>query len=301
MRHPQLKAFHHVALLGGFSRAAEALHLTQPAVSEQVRKLEQDHDVLLFHRVKKRVFLTSEGEQLLQFTKRYFEVEKQIEDYLSESSAATEGELRIVADSAQHMADVLAPFQKRYPNITISLRAGNTGEIIEELRSYNAEIGVVGSLSPGKDMSVLNLGSTEIVAFASHGLLKSTQKSLTFEELSKLPLIFREQGSKTRENVELAARAQGTILRPAIVAEGREAVRELVASGAGIGFVSQAEFGHDRRLVQFALQDACLLMSESIVFLTQRRDVKVIRAFMDFAAGVQATKAPPAGRPPEGE
>ena len=68
MRHSQLKAFHYVALHGGFSRAAEALFLTQPAISEQVRKLEQDHDVLLFHRERKRVQLTDAGERLFRLT-----------------------------------------------------------------------------------------------------------------------------------------------------------------------------------------------------------------------------------------
>ena len=80
MRHSQLRAFHYVAYLGGFSRAAEFLFLTQPAISEQVRKLEQDHDVLLFHRERKRVRLTNEGEQLFRYTKQYFEVEKKIEE-----------------------------------------------------------------------------------------------------------------------------------------------------------------------------------------------------------------------------
>ncbi|UWQ45157.1 LysR substrate-binding domain-containing protein [Leisingera aquaemixtae] len=290
MRHSQLKAFHHVALLGGFSRAAEALSLTQPAVSEQVRKLEQDHDVLLFHREKKRVLLTGAGEKLLQLTKHYFEVEGQIADHLSESGAAAGGELRIIADSAQHLTGFLGPFQQRYPNVTISLRAGNTGAILDELRSYNAEIGVVGSLTPGKDMSVLNLGATEITAFAARGLLPASQQTLTFRELAHLPLVFREDGSKTREKVEAAARAQGITLKPAIVAEGREAVRELAASGAGVGFVSMAEFGHDSRLVQYRLQGAGLEMSESMVYLTQRRDVKVIRAFMEFATSLQAQK-----------
>lgn len=301
MRHSQLKAFHHVALLGGFSRAAEALRLTQPAVSEQVRKLEQDHDVLLFHREKKRVFLTSEGEALLHLTKQYFEVEAQIEDYLSETSAAIEGELRIIADSAQHLSGFLGPFQKRYPNVIISLRVGNTGDILDELRSYNAEIGVVGSLTPGKDMSVLNLGSTGIVAFAARGVLPASTQDLPFKELTQLPLIFREEGSKTREKVEAAARAQGITLKPAIVAEGREAVRELVASGAGIGFVSEAEFGHDNRLVRYTLQGANLAMSESMIYLSQRRDVKVIRAFMEFATGIQAKKEAPAGHVQRGQ
>ena len=167
MRHRQLKAFHNVARFGGFSRAAEALFLTQPAISEQVRKLEQDHDTLLFHRERKRVRLTETGEQLFLLTKRYFEVEEQIEEYLSQKGSAVEGELRVVADSAHHVTELLGEFQKRYPHTTISLRVGNTEKVVEELRAYNAEIGVVGSVSPGKDITVLDLGASEIVAFAA--------------------------------------------------------------------------------------------------------------------------------------
>ena len=294
MRHSQLKAFHYVAKHGGFSRAAEALYLTQPAISEQVRKLEQDHDLLLFQRERKRVNLTPEGEQLYRFTKQYFEIEDQIEDYLSETKAAIDGELRIIADSAHHMTSFLGSFQKKYPKITITVRSGNTEEILEELRSYNAEIGVVGSLSPGKDMDVLNLGSTEIVAFAARGVLLASKPTLTLEELAELPLIFREHGSKTREKLEEAAEKQGIRLDPAIVAEGREAVRELVASGAGIGFVSQAEYGHDDRLRQIKLKGVNLQMGESMISLYQRRDVKIIRAFMDFAERVHKEEETPA-------
>ncbi|MFY2823882.1 LysR substrate-binding domain-containing protein [Ruegeria sp. MALMAid1280] len=294
MRHSQLKAFHYVAKYGGFSRAAEALFLTQPAISEQVRKLEQDHDLLLFVRERKRVHLTPEGEQLFRFTKQYFEIEDQIEDYLSETKAVIDGELRIIADSAHHLTRFLGPFRKKFPGAQISMRSGNTEEILDELRSYNAEIGVVGSLSPGKDMSVLNLGSTEIVAFAAHDVLLASKSTLSLRELADLPLIFREQGSKTRQKLEEEAKKSGVVLKPAIVAEGREAVRELVASGAGIGFVSQAEYSHDDRLRQIRLKDIHLHMDESLVALSQRREVKIIRAFMDFARQVLESKETPA-------
>ena len=82
MRHAQLRAFHHVALTGGFSRAAEALGLSQPAVSEQVRRLEQDHDVLLFHRDRTNTRPTAAGEALLRLTRQYFETEQQIAELL---------------------------------------------------------------------------------------------------------------------------------------------------------------------------------------------------------------------------
>lgn len=283
MRHSQLKAFHFVALHGGFSRAAEALFLTQPAISEQVRKLEQDHDVLLFHRERKRVQLTDAGERLFRLTKHYFEIEQQIGEYMSETRAAVDGSLRIIADSAHHVTDILSAFRQRYPDVVVSLRTGNSDEVVDELRAFNAEVGVAGSLTPGRDMATLSLGDTPIVAFAAKGLLPAGKSRITLEELSKLPLIFRETGSKTRQKLEEEAAKQGLTLLPAIEAEGRETVREVVASGAGVGFVSQAEFGHDERLLQIELKGADLRMGESLVHLAQRREVKVIRAFMELA------------------
>ncbi|MFX0546852.1 LysR substrate-binding domain-containing protein [Roseovarius sp. S1116L3] len=283
MRHSQLRAFHYVAAMGGFSRAAEALFLTQPAISEQVRKLEQTHDVLLFHRERKRVRLTEAGEHLFLLTKQLFEVEQRIADYMTETRAAVEGELRIVADSAHHVIDLLGRFRQRYPGVTVSLRSGNTEEILAELRSYNAEIGVIGDAPSGPDMEMLDLNETPIIAFAAKGLLDDASAGMTLAEAAHYPLILREAGSKTRANLEEEAAKQGLTMSPSIVAEGREAVREIVASGAGIGFVSLAEFGHDTRLVQIPLNGVDIRMRETIVHLGQRREVRVIRAFMEFA------------------
>ena len=283
MRHSQLKAFHHVALLGGFSNAARALSLTQPAISEQVRRLEQEHDVLLFHRENKQVRLTSEGEELFLLTNQLFEVEQRIRDHLSESRAAVEGELRIIADSALHVTHFLGAFRTRYPRIHVNLRTGNTGDILEQLRHYQAEIGVVGSMTPGKDMEALDLGVSKIIGFSAKGFFKPERDSLSFSDFKTLPLILRETGSRTRHNLEEAARKRGVTLKPAIVAEGREAVREIVASGAGIGFVSRAEYGHDARLKPLEIEGIDIQMSETLVHLGQRRDVRMIRAFMEFA------------------
>jgi len=283
MRHSQIKAFHHVALLGGFSRAAEAMNLTQPAISEQVRKLEQDHDILLFTRAHKRVTLTPAGEDLFRLSKQYFSTEAQIAEFLNEARSAVSGTLRIIADSAHHVTAILTRFRTRYPQVNVSLRTGNTGEVLNALRSYDADIGVAGSLSPGRDMDIVNLGATEITGFAARGLLPPGTRSLSLQDLGNWPLIFRETGSKTRQKLEEQALKQGITLTPAIEAEGRETVRELVASGAGIGFVSMAEFGHDTRLVRLPLSDIDITMSETIACLGQRRDVKVIRAFMTVA------------------
>ena len=89
MRHAQLRAFHNVAVHGGFSRAADAMNLTQPALSDQVRKLEAEYDVRLFDRTRKQIAITEAGTRLLEITRRLFEVADQARDMLSESRSRT--------------------------------------------------------------------------------------------------------------------------------------------------------------------------------------------------------------------
>ncbi|MFT7060114.1 MAG: aminoethylphosphonate catabolism LysR family transcriptional regulator [Pseudorhodobacter sp.] len=282
MRYSQLRAFHAVATRGGFSRAAEALHLTQPAISEQVRKLEQDHDILLFRREKKRVYLTQSGEALLLRTRPFFEIEQQIEEFLSESRAAPDGVLRIIADSAHHVTGALEAFRARFPQVFVTLRTGNTEEVLSALRNYEAEIGVVGSLDQTTDMECHDLGQSPIIAFAAHPVAAALPDCLEVSDLARLPLIFREQGSKTRQKLLDAAARQGVVLRPVVEVDGREAMREVVASGAGVGFVSDSEFGHDNRLKRLPIRDPELTMNETAICLRQRSDVRIIRLFMQL-------------------
>lgn len=285
MRYVQLRAFHHVAIFGGFSRAAEALHLTQPAISDQVRKLEEEYDVLLFNRHKRQVSLTPQGERLLEITRRLFDSESQALDLLSEARALRSGALRIVADSAHHLLHILARFRDRYPGVRITVHAGNTESVLDALYAYEADIGVLGNMPDSRDIEALKLNSTPITAFVARDHPVARRSSLTFRELAGLPLVFREEGSRTRAKLEETARAAGVVLTPAIEAEGREAVREIVASGAGVGFVSAAEFGSDARLVSIPIEaGATMVMDEALICLRERKAGKLVQAFFEVAA-----------------
>lgn len=283
MRYVQLRAFHYVAVCGGFSRAAEMLFLTQPAISDQVRKLEEEYDVLLFNRHKKQVTPTASGQQLLEITRRMFDTEQQALELLSESRALRSGTLRIVADAAHHLLHILGQFRQKYPGIQVSVRAGNTETVISSLYSYEADIGVLGEIPTGRDFEIVKLNSTPIVAFVSTDHPLATAKSLSLHELSLLPLVMRERGSKTRAKLEDLASKEGYEFKPAIEAEGREAVREIVASGAGVGFVSAAEFGQDARLVQIPIAAPEMLMDEALICLKERSGGKLVRVFLDIA------------------
>ncbi|MCB2128449.1 MAG: LysR family transcriptional regulator [Rhodobacteraceae bacterium] len=286
MRYVQLRAFHYVATCGGFSRAAEELRLTQPAISDQVRKLEEEYDILLFDRSKKQVRLTPQGEDLLTITRRLFENEQQAFEMLSESRALRAGSLRIVADSAHHLLHILARFRKRHPGVRVTLSAGNSESVLRALYRYEADIGVLGGVPQARDLDHLVLSSAEIVAFVARDHPLAAKGKLRLRDLAGQPLVMREQGSKTRRKLEDAASVAGVALTPAIEAEGREAVREIVASGGGIGFVSAAEFGADARLVALPLSDApkdALTMDEAMICLSERRGGKLVQAFFDVA------------------
>ncbi|MBZ9995135.1 MULTISPECIES: LysR substrate-binding domain-containing protein [unclassified Mesorhizobium] len=288
MRYVQLRAFHQVAISGGFSRAAEALFLTQPAISDQVRKLEEEYDVLLFNRNKKQVTLTHSGQKLLEITHRMFDTEQQALELLTESRALRSGTLRIVADAAHHLLHILGSFRARYPGVQVSVRAGNTETVISSLYSYDADIGVLGEVPAGRDFEVLKLNSTPIIAFTSIDHPLAGKKSLTLKQLAQESLVMRERGSKTRQKLEDLAAASKVELRPVIEAEGREAVREIVASGAGIGFVSAAEFGQDSRLVPITIDAPETLMDEALICLRERSGGKLVRAFLDMARSMSA-------------
>jgi len=285
MRYVQLRAFHHVASEGGFSRAAEVLRLTQPAVSDQVRRLEEDYDVVLFDRSRRRVVLTEAGTRLLSITRRMFEAERDALDHLSESRALRAGTLRIVADSALHLLRILPVFRSRHPGVAVSVQAGNSETVTERLRRYEADIGVMGERPAGRDFEMLRLNESPIVAVVPRGAALAGRASLGFADLVAAPLVLREEGSKTRAKVLAAARAAGIELRAAVEAEGREAVREIVAAGGGLGFMSEAEFGADPRLVAVPIRPAAgLMMEEVLVCLGQRRQGKLIAAFFEIAA-----------------
>lgn len=280
MRYVQLRAFHHVALSGSFSRAAEALHVTQPAISDQIRKLEEEYDTLLFNRAKRQVTLTWAGTALFEVTRRLFDAEDQALQLLTENRALQGGTLRIVADSAVHVLPVLAAFRLKYPGVRVTIRAGNSQQVMDSLHAYDADLGVIGEIPLGETYDHLRLNATPITAFvaAGHPLAGS---SLTWADLADWPLVLRERGSQTRTKLEAAA---GMTLAPAIEAEGREAVREIVASGAGVGFVSGAEFVPDPRLVAVPLPSSDLLvMEEALICLRERRGGKIVRAFLEMA------------------
>ena len=273
MTYSQLRAFHCVATYGGFSKAAEKTQHSQPVLSGHVKQLEEFYDNLLFKREKKRISLTLAGKELFILTKQFFEVEEQINSHLSKSSASVSGKIRIVADSAIHIIKILKSFRKNYPDVIIDLTIGNSKEVTTFIRNYDAEIGVIGSPVEGPDLQTLTLETSKIKAIASKKFFNKIPKSLSFQDLEQLPLVFRENGSHTRETLIAEALKQKKQLVPVIEVTGREGLHELVANGLGIGFVSQAEIGQDPRLAHIDIDAGHTAVSYTHLTLPTKRIV----------------------------
>jgi len=278
-----LRAFHAVASQGGFTKAAKKLGLTQPAISEHVRKLEQRFDVQLFHRHKRTVFPTELGLRLLEITRRQFELEDEAVELLRESQALRAGSLKIALGAPFHIVEVIAAFQIKYPGVRITLTQGNSHEVLTQLHEYGADIGELGEAPEDDRLLVIPLRADPMVAFVRKDHKWAKRRKITLGELSRETLVLREPGSATRRITDQEL-ARLKIEPPFVLnVEGREASREAVAAGLGVGIVSQPEFGHDQRLTSIGLSDCKAVMSESIVCLKERAGMRIIEAFLNVA------------------
>ncbi|MCM2320566.1 MAG: LysR substrate-binding domain-containing protein [Pseudomonas sp.] len=285
--HAQLKAFHAVAVHGGFTRAAERLFLSQPAISDQVRKLEEHYGVQLFHRTKRSVQLSELGERLLVITQRLFAAEGEAEELLSSSRALRTGSLTLAVDSPVHVLPYITRFNTRYPGIRISLVTGNTDEALGRLFAYRADLAVVGRPVTDERLLCRTLSRGPLVAFVARSHPWAGRTSIVLADLDDLPVVLREQGSMTRQLLEEEMHQAGLRLRPAIEVEGREAVRELVLAGMGVGVVSAAELGDHPQVHALPISDCRQQMTETLVCLREQGTRRIIDTFLQMVDEAQ--------------
>lgn len=280
--HAQLKAFHAVARYGSFTVAAQRLFLTQPAISDQVRKLEERYGVMLFHRNKRSVKLTDLGERLLGITQRLFAVEMEAEELLQDSQSLQTGSLTLAVDAPVHVLPQIARFCERYPGITVKIETGNTDESLHRLFNYQADLALLGRDVDDERLLAIPLRSDPIVAFVALSHPWAGRTSITFADLHDTPLVLREPGSVTRQIMEEEMKRLGFKIRPAIQVEGREAAREAVVVGIGVGVVSAAEFGADSRVVALPILDCTRRMTETLVCLPDQSSRRVVATFLEL-------------------
>jgi LysR family transcriptional regulator, low CO2-responsive transcriptional regulator len=279
MRHAQLKAFHAVAVHNGFSRAAEALGLTQPAVSDHVRKLEESYGVQLFTRAPAGVTLTDMGRKLFAIAERLFEAEGEALELLSRGRTLEEGQLTIGADAASHILPEIARFRLKHPKLAVRLVTGNSAQLLKRLEDFTIDIAVTAERPPEPSFLTRKLRSDPLVAVVQRSSRLSRLKELDFADLVKLPLILREEGSMTRKLLLEEVSQRGLTLSGTIEIESREAAREAAAQGLGLAIMSEGELIPDGRLAVLAIPDWLTEMEEWMICLRSRSALHAIRSF----------------------
>jgi aminoethylphosphonate catabolism LysR family transcriptional regulator len=278
----QLRAFHNVASAGGFSRAAREMSSSQSTLSAQVRLLEARSSVALFERKPLGVTLTPEGLELFEVTKRLFDAEKEA-DAILHTRRHGAGHLRVAADGAFHPAPILRDLRRSRPSLTFNLSIGNSADVIAHLVNHRADVGITAFRPQDDRLHIRPFMSMRIGIFVPLGHEWGQQSSICTADLGGQTIIMREKGSATRETFELTLADHGVQLGGILEASSREAVRELVANGLGIGVIGEPEFGHDDRLRFLEIADGTRVISEYAMCLEERCRVPIVRDFMRSA------------------
>lgn len=282
MNYAQLRAFHAVASQGSYTKAAELLHVTQPTLSDHVKSLEERYGVKLFQRQGRGVVLTGLGRALLDITRRQYYLEAEAEQLLTRAQGLLSGRIFVTADSPYLVVPLLGDFYRRYPGIEISVQFGNSERVLEDLKSHKADIGVMPEYIEDSLIHAQAYQKDQIVLLVPRGHEWARRSSVQFNELNGQRLIIREQGSSTRAIAEQAMRRYDIQPGTTLVIGSREGVREAVAAGLGIGFISASEIGPDNRIHPLRIRDAALNVTEYFVCLKESYPMPTIRAFFEL-------------------
>jgi aminoethylphosphonate catabolism LysR family transcriptional regulator len=282
MNFAQLRAFHAVAETGGVTRAAERLGVSQPAVTVQIRSLEETYGVELFHRINRRLILTALGEELLEIARRSFVAMDEAEALLAESGELDRGQITVGADGPYHVIAHLAAFREKFPGVTVRLAIGNSDDMLESLLAFRTDVAVLARFVDDPRLMFRRVARHRLVVFVPRTHAWGRRRGVKLADLDGVDMILREHGSTTRRVFEAALEERG--VRPHVVMEieSREAVREAVAAGLGVGVVNEAEFGQDERLVALPLRDGDITTSEYVVCRADRGERRLVRAFLDL-------------------
>lgn len=279
----QLRAFHLVGREGGFTRAAERANVSQPTLSTQVKALEETYRVRLFERRGRRLTMTPLGQMLSDITGRLFALEDEARALLAGTQALARGHLRVWADSPYHAVPILARIKQRHAGLTFSLRIDNSAAVVKALLDLEADVAVTAAVTSDPRLFSQRIKEDRLIAFVPRGDPLARRATLRLEALAGRDLVLRERGSNTREVFERALASVGVLPGALVDVQTREAVREAVAAGFGIGVVFESEFGNDQRFAKLRLTGGRLEVGEFVACLQERRDLALVRAFIEAA------------------
>ncbi|WP_342238808.1 LysR substrate-binding domain-containing protein [Inquilinus sp. OTU3971] len=280
----QLRAFHAVATEGSFTKAARAIGVSQSTLSIEVKALEQRYGVQLFRRSGRAIELTLLGAELMTFTNRAFTAQAEAVELLQGTSRVPTGTLRLGADGPFHAMPLIAAFTTRHDGARVRMTVGNAQRVLADLVDIRLDVAVLARVPGDPRLYALPLWHDPVHVLLPRSHPMARMRTVPASLIAGERLVMREAGSMTRETVERAFAAVDLPLTPWMEVEGREASREAIAAGLGIGFMSAGELTPDPRLVSRPIGGCRVEMDEYVVCLRERQRLAIVRAFLDIAA-----------------
>ncbi len=238
----RLKVFYTVASLKSFSKAAKKLYVTQPAVSNQIRSLEEEFETRLFIRGKNKVILTESGQVLYKYAAEILELYEQMGKKLAEITKVLERELTIGATSIPgkyFIPQIIQQFKKKYPDVEIKTLISNTQNIVQSLKEDILDLCIVSEPVTAGRLFREKFLKDELVLIVNPNHRWVTKNFIGIEELIDEPLVLREEGSGTRETIRYYLEQLGKRLKDfnIIMTLGTTgAIKGAVERGVGVGF-----------------------------------------------------------------
>jgi DNA-binding transcriptional LysR family regulator len=273
----QLSVFCAVVEKKSFSRASEAVFLSQPTVSLQIRALEQELGTKLLDRRGKEVSLTGSGKVLFGYARKILQIADEAEQAIAQLKGLIMGEIIIGASTIPGeyiLPGMLAGFKEKYPGIEINLAISDTKEIIRKVLDHEVEIGFVGQREKSEKLEFSSFSTEKLVLIAPASPPWLPHDTITMEELRNVPFIIRESGSGTRSSIERKLHEFGVkeadfniVMRVGSTA----AVKKSVESGAGASIISERAIENEIKLGLLKKVTIEGLELEREFFIVQRR------------------------------
>jgi DNA-binding transcriptional LysR family regulator len=246
----QVETFLAVATFGGFHRAAEALRVSQPAVSARIKALEQSLGVSLFSRSRSGLTLSEAGRTLRPFAEQLLRTASLARQAVHEAQPGKGGPLQIAAAlsiSVYFLPDVLKRFQRVHPNLIVTIRSGHSKEVLELVLQEEVEIGLARSLQH-PEVETLSLRDDPLLLVNHPKQGPKYAKRARLEEVAGWPLIFYERGSSDWTLTHSLFRSAGLVPNVAMEADSIETAKRMVERGLGLAFLPQLAVGRELRL-----------------------------------------------------
>jgi aminoethylphosphonate catabolism LysR family transcriptional regulator len=284
----ELKAFDATARAGSMSAAARQLGLKQPTVSAHIGNLEQRFGVELFFRRGRRVELTEFGKTLHEVTNRMRRAEEDAMALLLGARSQFQGRLHICAVGPYNVTPMLKRFRERWPTVRLAVSVGDSRQIVERVLDYDGDLGVLVHPVEDRRLHCVPYRRQRLMVFAPRAHPLASRGSVRLQELQGQEFVLREEGSTTRRVFEQGLTAARVQVRVALEMGSREAVREAVAQGIGLGVVADTAYVPDARLAPLPIEGEAMHTHSHVICLRERREAPLIAGFLQIVDELRA-------------